>query len=135
MKILVATTLTNGWLADDHNECIDGELVYLLEPCARGQDGPDNLCHCALSFSGMHSHRSTTTALVVDSPLSRADVREAVRASLESAGWITPQVPEHLSEQWVTELQADCLGLADNYEVGTVVRRRGWEFFTLREVA
>ena len=44
MKILVATALTQGASADDYHYCIEGELVWLQEPCDRDKTNPEGPC-------------------------------------------------------------------------------------------
>jgi len=44
MKILVATGLTQGMEANDYHYCIEGELVWIQEPCASGRNDPEGGC-------------------------------------------------------------------------------------------
>jgi hypothetical protein len=44
MKILVATALTQGASTDDYHYCIEGELVWLQEPCDRDKTNPEGPC-------------------------------------------------------------------------------------------
>ena len=84
MKILVATRLTQGAYANDYHYCVEGELVWIQEPCDRGADDPDGSCGCGRGFAGAASHRATTTATVVESPMSRADLVLAGCAILDA---------------------------------------------------
>lgn len=61
MKILVATRLTQGASPDDYHYCIEGELVWLQEPCDREKNDPSGPCGCERGFVGARSHRATTT--------------------------------------------------------------------------
>ena len=60
MLVLVATTDTQGEVAGDYFQGVDGELVtpVTVECCV-----PDR-CGCGRSFPGLVSARATTTALV-----------------------------------------------------------------------
>lgn len=71
MKILLASSLTQGQRHDDFCYVPNGEMVLINEPCAKdtASDGtpmPDGVCGCARSFTGIFSQTGTTTALVVD---------------------------------------------------------------------
>ena len=132
MRILVATSLTNGDIPGDYNHCVDGELVYMQEPCASASDirDPDGPCGCGRGFAGTNSHHATSTAMVVDSPLSAGEVDEAVRSSLEAGGWLDPTfcTPD-LARAMVRELVDDMQRVACNFDSGTVVRRRVNQYF------
>ena len=95
MRILVATHHTNGDVPGDYDHCIDGELVYMQDPCASDRRDPDGPCGCGRGFAGTNSHRATSTALVVDSELTPADVDEAIRSSLETEAGSTPPTARH----------------------------------------
>lgn len=64
MKVLVATTMRQGEVENDFCNTIEGELVRL--PFIECDDGDQ--CGCTRSFTGLTSHRATTTAVVVDRP-------------------------------------------------------------------
>lgn len=96
----------------------------MQEPCGSDLRDPDGPCGCGRGFSGMNSHRATTTALVVDTPLGEGDVRKALRSSMEAGGWIDPQVPDDLAEAMVDEALDDLKDVAGHFPVGSVVRRR-----------
>jgi hypothetical protein len=40
MKILAATALTQGTSPDDYHYCVEGELVWIQEPCDRDKNNP-----------------------------------------------------------------------------------------------
>ena len=42
MKILVATGLTQGAEPNDYHFCVEGELVWIQEPCTSGRDNPES---------------------------------------------------------------------------------------------
>lgn len=118
MKILVATTRTQGEFPDDYQFAIPGELVQAKRLCAKGRADPDGLgCMCTRGFIGLNSQRATTTAEISEVPLSMADYVEAIRSSLEQQGFC-----EHLSGE-APEEAAELVALIAEFPVGTVVRR------------
>ena len=125
MRVLVATNKTNGDIPGDYGFCVEGELVYLQDPCARDRRDPDGGCGCGRGFCGTNSHRATTTAMVVDSELSENDLREALRASLVAGGYLPPGYFHKAEEQAIlNELLSENRALAEAFPVGSVVRRR-----------
>ncbi|MET0191305.1 MAG: hypothetical protein ABW212_20065 [Pseudonocardia sediminis] len=119
MKVLVATKLTQGRRTNDYDHCIDGELVLVQVGvvCARDRGDPDGGCGCGRGFGGLNSHRATTTALVADVPLTRADHIEAIRSSLVAQGW-----REHAGHAAAESV--DMSVLLAPWPVGAVVERR-----------
>lgn len=132
MRVLAATRRTNGTASGDYDYCVEGEIVYMQEPCALDRQDPDRRgCGCGRGFAGTNSHRATTTAEVIDSELDESDVRKALRSSLEAGGWLDPALvaPEHAT-QLVEELVADMSRVALHFAVGSVVRRRLSTYFS-----
>jgi hypothetical protein len=129
MRVLTATTLTNGERDNDFDWCTHGELVMFGTICGRDLSDPDNGCGCGRSFSGMHSHRATTTALVEERELSTTDLGLAVRASLEDGGWIDESVPEDEANAVIDEAVAMIRHVAEHFPVGTVVGTRLGQVF------
>lgn len=111
MQLLAATTRTQGRRAGDFDFCVPGELVWVQHPCARGDD-----CGCARAFSGLNSHRSTTTVEVIDAPLTEPELVEAVRASLVHGGW---------PATWAPDVARECRALGGYWKIGTVLERDG----------
>jgi hypothetical protein len=67
MKLLTATSRTQGQRDSDFTWCIDGELVTPpTDICGRDLDNPDGGCGCGRAFIGLNSHKATTTATVRD---------------------------------------------------------------------
>lgn len=131
MRVLVATKQTNGAVDGDYHYCVEGEIVYMQEPCGRDTRDPDSPgCGCGRAFSGTNSHVATSTALVIDSDLSEAEVREALRSSLEAGGWLDPAfTPPPLADLMVEEALSDMTDVASHFPVGSVVRRRLSQYF------
>jgi hypothetical protein len=120
MKILVATQLTQGTSPNDYHYCIEGELVWLQEPCDRDKKNPDEPCGCGRGFAGAASHRATTTAMVVESPMTREDVVLAFQTSLQDGGWPV---------EWAEEVADDNLEIAGQLPVGSIITRKLDQFF------
>ncbi|GAA5119938.1 hypothetical protein GCM10023339_34530 [Alloalcanivorax gelatiniphagus] len=132
MRILVATHRTNGHAPGDHHHCVDGEIVYMQEPCASDRRDPDGPCGCGRGFAGTSSHRATSTALVVEVDLSPEDVDEALRSSLDAGGWLDPAFcTSTMAREMVRELVADMQRVALHFPLGTVVRRRIDHYYDL----
>ncbi|OXM49470.1 DUF7715 family protein [Amycolatopsis alba] len=116
MKLLVATSKTQGARENDFNHCIEGELIWIAPCCEDGEESPDSECGCGRSFAGLNSHHGTTTALVVELPgFTCSDYTEALRSSMAAQGW-----PPDAAD----EVAAGLLSFAFGWEVGTVLERR-----------
>src|SRR5262245_6200262 len=89
MKILAATSQTQGQRASEFNWCIEGEVVTFTGTCDRDRtEGPDGGCGCGRAFAGLNSHKATTTAIVRDlDGYTLDDLTEAVRSYRQQAGW------------------------------------------------
>ena len=120
MKILVATGLTQGTSPDDYHYCVERELVWIQEPCCKEVRDPASSCGCSRGFAGAASHRATTTAMVVDSEMSRDDVVLAFSTSLPDGGWPLA---------WAEEIADDNLEIAAQLPVGSIIVRKFEEFF------
>jgi hypothetical protein len=117
MRLLTATALTQGTRDNDYHWATEGELVTIDPPCDCDHGDPDNRCGCARGFAGMSSHRPTTTALVWDVDLTTADLRLALVAARQDAGW-------ELTEAELDEEVDSLIRLGAFWDAGTVVERR-----------
>jgi hypothetical protein len=116
IKVLVATSKTQGMRESDHHRCVEGELVWFPPMCDSGLHDPDGECGCCREFGGLNSHRATTTAMVrTIEGFSREDYAEALASSMVDQGH-DPSLAPQLADAMV-ELVAE---LAD----GVVVERR-----------
>ena len=130
MRVLVASAAGDGARPDDFNWCIAGELVHLPTPCAaQGDDNPDK-CACSTTFAGMNSHQATTTARVVESQLTEAGLREAVRSSLLLGCWLALNLTDAQVNQAADDMVAALSRVTAHFPVGTIVRRRHWQVYT-----
>jgi hypothetical protein len=123
MRVLVATSATQGARASDFAYCVEGELVWFHPVCSASERDPLGACGCGRSFSGLSSARHTTTALVRDIPgLTRQEYLAASMAGLELMGWC-PDCSDLPVDDFVDWL----LAVAGDLPEGTVVERRPFE--------
>ncbi|BBX50042.1 MULTISPECIES: DUF7715 family protein [Mycolicibacterium] len=120
MKILVATGHTQGTNPGDYHYCVERELVWIQEPCDRDRLDPGGPCGCGRGFAGAASHRATTTAMVVETEMTRDDVVLAFDTSLGDGGW---------PRSWAEDVADDNLEIAAQLPVGAIITRRLGEFF------
>jgi hypothetical protein len=118
VKVLVATERGQGTRPDDYSWTSEGEL-------ARLDDCPDRYCRCT-GFSGVESHRVTSTALVVE----REDLTPELLADIFERNWVASGYGEYLTPEELRELaEEDVLTVMchlEDLEPGTVVGRTGW---------
>ncbi|MFJ1536385.1 hypothetical protein ACIOFV_50280 [Streptomyces mirabilis] len=120
MKLLTATSRTQGQRDNDFNWCVEGELV-IVGPivCDRDAEDPDGGCGCGRAFAGLNSGKSTTTALVKDLDFTRTDAAEAIRSALEQSG-----MARYYDAEDVAETVENALDAAAHFNVGDVIERR-----------
>lgn len=115
MKVLVATHESQGAREDDFDGCVEGELVWIQEPCALDRAGSGD-CGCGRAFAGIASHRGTTTATIRDLPgLTMERYTEALRGSFADQGW---------PSEWALEVAVELLEYCTPWEPGVVLERR-----------
>jgi hypothetical protein len=118
MKLLTATATTQGTRDNDFDWTVEGELVWIGFVCATDRRNPEGGCGCGRAFSGLSSHRATTTAQVRDLPLTRDDVITALSGYYDSAGYGVYGAAELGGEV------DDILRAVSGWPVGTIVERR-----------
>ena len=120
MHVLVATNATQGARRSDFANCIEGELVWMLDVCPDSRRRPDGKCPCGRSFRGLCSDEETTTALVKDFPdLTRSEYQRALYDGDGDVG-SCPACRVRPFSMVVGEL----IRLASLWPVGTVIERR-----------
>lgn len=120
MRVLVATSATQGARRSDSTECLDGEMVWLRDVCPESRRRPDGPCPCGRSFAGMSSNKNTTTALVRDIPgLTRTEYQAALVASFDLQSWC-----RCCTRRPVTEVIDELIALAGVFPAGAVIERR-----------
>ncbi len=116
MKLLVATALTQGERQNDYCFAVEGELVFILPPCAADRKDPDGHCGCGRAFVGLVSHHATTTARVTDLPDATArDYTAALRSGIED---------QEYPSDGVADVANGLLELASYWQFGAVIDRR-----------
>lgn len=118
MKLLVATSQTQNARKGDLSECIEGELVWMVEPCPLSSRYPDGPCVCGVTFTGMFSGGVTSTAQVRD--IEGITIEDYV-AALEACHDGRPEC----TCPWNSERMAETLlRRASRWPIGAVVSRR-----------
>jgi hypothetical protein len=120
MKVLVATKKTQGFRNNDFSWTDEGEYLGFSFEC----DGAtaDDACGCARSFSGLGTHKATTTAIVEDKTgISENTFIGIYRLSMVRAGFVAPGE----NAPWVRDHVRSILEIASRYAVGTIVEKRG----------
>jgi hypothetical protein len=116
VKLLTATSSTQGYRENDFDFCVEGELVDIGLPCVGDGHGPDDPCGCGRAFTGMNSHAATTTVMIRDLPgFTPADYVEALRSSLNQQGRDSSHVIHEAAALYT---------LARQWPAGTVLERR-----------
>src|SRR5690349_14110553 len=116
MKVLVATSETQGQRGNDFDFCVEGELVTVGLVCAADEYDPDGGCGCGRAFAGLNSHRATTTAMIREiEGFTRADYIEAIHSSLSQQGW-DPATAEDEADELIS--------LIRDWPAGAVAERR-----------
>jgi hypothetical protein len=126
MKVLTATSQTQGWRENDFCWTVEGELVF-LHPIECGRGTFDNDCGCRRSMAGLVSHRATTTMKVTERKDLNPDTYFTLVADgLESQRYVTEELMANRRvKEWVHELADELITLAAGWPVGVVVERRG----------
>lgn len=123
MRVLVATEETRGERESDYGWTVEGELVWVQEPCATDLRRLPNACGCGRGFAGLASHRATSTAKVVDVALTASEYVEAIRVSITDGGW---------PGSWAEGIAGDLIRFASRWEVGSILERDIWVFTARR---
>jgi hypothetical protein len=120
VKVLVATTKTQGLLPGDFTFCVPGELVIppsLVCDADWAAADPDvGGCGCGRAFVGLSSAQGTTTAEVRELDMDLGRYVSVIRDSLTRQGWDPGSGPPSIA----TQLKI----FAGQFPVGTVVRFR-----------
>lgn len=122
MKLLTATRETQGQRKNDFSFCNEGEVVKFNFECDGGSI--DDSCGCKRSMSGAVSHKSTTTMKVIDSALTRSDLREILLKTLKDEGWIKEGQESTIRDNIDRDVD-ELLRTANAFKVGDIVEKRG----------
>lgn len=119
MKVLVATTKTQGAREGDFSRTLGGEFVFDAGPCVAVGEGAEWNCECSLAFRGVVTGQLTTTAMVADLPIRMKDYQDVVRDGLASAGICSECAQEYGRAAWK---------LAMRWPTGTIIERHQMRF-------
>ena len=129
MKVLTATKETQGQRRNDFSWTEEGELVRFT--CFECDHAIDGKCGCRRSMAGTKSSKATTTMKVVDSPMSRESFEDKLARSLAEAGWLRGDRKK--ADKWVRDDTDELLRIADTFDVGDIVEKRGSQIKLRRE--
>lgn len=112
MRVLVATSETQGERDDDYCWTVEGEMVRLpVVTCS------DLGCGCRRGWAGLASSRATTTCKVVELDLDQSELLEAFTTSLTRDGWLVAGG----DTIWVAEFVWMHSTAAESFPVDTVL--------------
>jgi hypothetical protein len=126
MKVLTATSQTQGWRDDDFCWAVEGELV-LFPPIECGHGFIDDHCGCRRSMAGLTSRLSTTTIKVADrGEIDPHTYFTLISDGLADLGYVTKELREDPEViEWLHETNAELMCMADAFSTETVLERRG----------
>jgi len=121
MKVIVATKSLQGQRSNDFSFTEEGELVKFSMECDREEI--DGKCGCRRSFGGFKTSKATTTAKIIDSGMTKDDFIDLMKEALTRQGWYGGEIS--LSDYEVKEEAEELLRIANAFEVGDVIEKRG----------
>jgi hypothetical protein len=126
LKVLVSTTHTQGKVDGDFCFVPEGEIVgrYGIVCDDEREDGVGG-CGCGRAFGGFMTLKSTTTAMVVERPMTRKLWRDLALALHERAGYAKAYGPE-LMETVLDEMMFFDLDKLAEIPIGTILGRRAF---------
>lgn len=124
MKVIIASTKTQGQRSNDFANATPGELLYFGSECSRGT--VDDKCGCKRALCGIDSHKGTTTGEVAERDLTPEQIETMFRASMIAAGWLKEDQEDSfgLLKGTVEDFMLLCQ-FAERLPVGTPMERRG----------
>lgn len=125
IKLPIATDRTQGQRSNDFMFTKLGELVYPGYVCTKDQADPDGGCGCGRAFTGLTSHKMTTTAIIREMELTLEELADAIEASYINGGFLKKAGDDpDLVDATVRVL----LEIGQGFAAGTVIERRLDEF-------
>lgn len=124
MRLLVATSCTQGARSSDFNLVFHTEPVQLAPVCGRDGDDPDGPCGCTRAFIGIRSRRPVTTAAVAERDMTPDQYRSLLRFGYQTSGYRRTHSDEQI-RQLADEKAGELEQLAAELPPGTVLERRG----------
>ncbi|CAN5489972.1 hypothetical protein BH20ACT23_BH20ACT23_17240 [soil metagenome] len=132
MNVLTATNQNQGWRDNDFCWTVEGELVF-FPPLECGRGSIDDECGCRRSMAGTMSHRATTTIKVADrEELDPGTYFTLLSDALRDQGYVTKELMTNREVNgWLRDLTDELVCMAEVFEAGTVLERRG-DFVNVR---
>jgi hypothetical protein len=126
MKVLTATSQTQGWRHNDFCWAVEGELVFFA-PFECGRGSIDDECGCRRSMAGLASHRATTTMKVVErEDLDPETYFALIADGVQSQGYVSEELLGNPNvNEWVHDLAHELIYLGACCPIDTVFERRG----------
>jgi hypothetical protein len=112
MRILVATSETQGERDGDYCWTVEGELVRLP-----GLTCPDPGCGCTRGWAGLASSRSTTTCKVVERDLDSSELLTTFTDAFARGGWLVAGD----DTSWIADFVGYHRRVAETFPVDTVL--------------
>lgn len=130
MKVLVSTKETQGARSNDFSWVPEGELVKTSgSECSSGT--VDDQCGCTRAFVGMTTSSACTTAKVIEMvDVTAGELAGYVWDELKKGGWFDSEggLEPRKQAKWVAEEVCAIVQVAEAFEAGRVIERRGAVF-------
>ncbi len=124
MKVVTATSKTQGARPDDFSFTIEGELVTWGPEC--DDEAIDGACGCKRSMYGVDSLNKTTTFEVTDDPAMTVEILAAkISDFLVAGGWFKSEAD---GLPLAREYAGLTRGLTCMFDAGSILERRGKRF-------
>ncbi len=109
IKVLVSTTVSQDERLGDFCFVPEGELVARYGFVCDSERPDGSGCGCGRAFGGFRTHRSTTTAMVVEVDMTREEWRAALYETLVDTGWAGAMDDDDVADfiDEVTEMDLD----------------------------
>lgn len=109
IKVLVSTSVSQDERQGDFCFVPEGELVARYGFVCDSERPDGSGCGCGRSFSGLRTHRATTTAMVVEMDMTLEEWRSALYETLVDTGWAGVMDDDDVADliDEVTELDLD----------------------------
>ena len=121
MKLLVSTKETQGQRKNDYSWTEDGELLFMGMGLECDGESVDGRCGCKRGFSGLTTHKATTTAKVVEIDFTKEEILNRLEAHFRDDWQMKPDE----CVQFAKDCLEDALHVTSIFKVGAVVERRG----------
>lgn len=119
MRMLVATALTQGAHAGDYHWCVEGEPVWVQEPCA-----PIAAIPMGRADAGTHS----PACIRIEPPRRQGSLRTRASPAMTWSSFSRRAWVMGWPVEWAADVAEEMLELASRWPAGTVIDRRVDQF-------